>query len=62
MDDERGHGRFDAVEVIVAKRDGHRLSDEQIDWVIDAYTRGAVAEEQMSALTMAMLLNGMDRA
>jgi len=53
---------FDAVEVIVAKRDGHRLSDEQIDWVIDAYTRGAVAEEQMSALTMAILLNGMDRA
>ncbi len=53
---------FDAVDVIVAKRDGHRLSDAQIDWVVDAYTRGAVAEEQMSALTMAILLNGMDRA
>ena len=53
---------FDAVDVIVAKRDGHRLSDAQIDWVIDAYTRGAVAEEQMSALNMAILLNGMDRA
>ncbi|WP_426594621.1 thymidine phosphorylase [Cellulomonas sp. McL0617] len=53
---------FDAVDVIVAKRDGHRLSDDQIDWVVDAYTRGVVAEEQMSALTMAILLNGMDRA
>ena len=54
--------RFDAVDVIVAKRDGHRLTDAQIDWVVDAYTRGVVAEEQMSALTMAILLNGMDRA
>ena len=54
--------QFDAVDVIVAKRDGHRLSDPQIDWVIDAYTRGVVADEQMSALNMAILLNGMDRA
>ena len=52
----------DAVEVIIAKRDGHRLSDSQIDWVVDAYTRGVVADEQMSALAMAILLNGMDRA
>jgi thymidine phosphorylase len=53
---------FDAVDVIIAKRDGARLSDAQIDWVVDAYTRGVVAEEQMSALAMAILLNGMDRA
>ena len=53
---------FDAVDVIVAKRDGRRLTDAQIDWVIDAYTRGVVADEQMSALNMAILLNGMDRA
>ncbi len=52
---------FDAVDVIRAKRDGGELSDEQVDWVIDAYTRGAVAEEQMSALAMAVLLNGMSR-
>ena len=38
---------------------GSELSDAQIDWVIDAYTRGAVAEEQMSALAMAIYLNGM---
>ena len=52
---------FDAVDVIVAKRSRRRLSDAQIDWVIDAYTRGAVADEQMAALAMAILLNGMDR-
>ncbi|MBD7997073.1 thymidine phosphorylase [Oerskovia gallyi] len=52
---------FDAVDVIRTKRDKGRLSAEQIDWVIDAYTRGVVAEEQMAALNMAILLNGMDR-
>ncbi len=60
----RAHGAvepFDAVDVIVAKRDGHRLTDPQIDWVVDAYTRGVVADEQMSALAMAILLNGMSR-
>jgi thymidine phosphorylase len=50
-----------AVDVIQRKRDRGELSDEQIDWVVDAYTRGAVAEEQMSALAMAILLNGMTR-
>ncbi len=53
---------FSAVEVIRVKRDGGLLSDEQIDWVVDAYTRGAVADEQMSALAMAIYLNGMDTA
>jgi thymidine phosphorylase len=52
---------FAAVDVIVAKRDGGELTDDQIDWVVDAYTRGAVADEQMSALAMAILLNGMGR-
>ncbi|MDR0626544.1 MAG: thymidine phosphorylase, partial [Bifidobacteriaceae bacterium] len=52
---------FDAVDVIIAKRDRFELEDAQIDWVIDAYTRGLVAEEQMSALAMAVLLNGMSR-
>src|SRR3954463_10845565 len=50
---------FAAVDVIRAKRDGGALSDEQIDWVVGAYTRGVVADEQMSALAMAILLNGM---
>ena len=50
---------FDTVDVIAAKRDGRALSKEQIDWVIDAYTRGAVAEEQMAALAMAIFINDM---
>ncbi|MDO5535137.1 MAG: thymidine phosphorylase [Propionibacteriaceae bacterium] len=53
--------RFDAVDVIRAKRDGGVLSGEQIDWVVDAYTRGVVADEQMSALAMTIFLNGMER-
>ncbi|RKN46892.1 thymidine phosphorylase [Streptomyces hoynatensis] len=54
-------GSFDAITVIRAKRDGHALAKDQIDWVLDAYVRGEVAEEQMAALAMAILLNGMDR-
>ena len=53
---------MDAVEVITTKRDGGRLSDEQIDWVIAAYVDERVAHEQMSALAMAIVLRGMDRA
>ncbi|MEU7711167.1 thymidine phosphorylase [Micromonospora sp. LA-10] len=50
---------FTAVDVIRAKRDGGVLSEGQIDWVVDAYTKGLVADEQMSALAMAILLRGM---
>jgi len=52
---------FAAVDVIVRKRDGGELADAAIDWVVDAYTRGGVADEQMSALLMAILLRGMGR-
>jgi thymidine phosphorylase len=55
-------GEYDAVEVIRAKRDGGRLSDGQIDWVVDAYTRGAVADEQVAALLMAIYFRGMEPA
>ncbi|GAA5150353.1 thymidine phosphorylase [Pseudonocardia eucalypti] len=51
-----------AVEVIAVKRDGGVLSGEQIDWVVGAYTAGVVAEEQMAALAMAILLRGMTAA
>ena len=50
---------FDAVDVIRVKRDGGTLTDLQIEWVVDAYTRGVVADEQMSALAMAILIRGM---
>ena len=53
---------FAAVDVIRTKRDGGVLSDAQIDWVVDAYTRGQVADEQMAALAMAILLRGMTPA
>ena len=54
--------RFDAVDIIRAKRDGGTLSLEQITWVIGAYARGDVGDEQMAALAMAIYLRGMDTA
>jgi len=53
---------FQAVEVIRTKRDGGELSDDQIDWLIAAYTAGQIAEEQMSALAMAIFFRGLSRA
>ncbi|MCV7299685.1 thymidine phosphorylase [Mycobacterium barrassiae] len=53
---------FDAPTIIRTKRDGGVLSDEAIDWVIDGYTHGRVADEQMSALLMAIFLRGMTKA
>ena len=52
---------FDVVDLIRTKRDKGALTTEQITWMIDAYTRGYVADEQMSAMTMAIFLNGMTR-
>jgi thymidine phosphorylase len=52
---------FDVVDLIRTKRDRGVLSTAQIDWMIDAYTRGYIADEQMSAMTMAIFLNGMER-
>ncbi|MEI8269280.1 MAG: thymidine phosphorylase, partial [Acidimicrobiaceae bacterium] len=51
---------FSAVDVIITKRDGGVLSDESITWILDAYLKGEVAEEQMSALLMAIFFNGMN--
>ncbi len=53
--------KFDVVDVIKVKRDGGVLPDDQIDWVVDAYTRGVVADEQMAALALAIFINGMER-
>jgi thymidine phosphorylase len=50
----------DAVSVITAKRDGRRLPDEDIRWLFDAFAHGQVADEQMSALLMAIFFNGLD--
>ncbi|MCS5734833.1 thymidine phosphorylase [Herbiconiux daphne] len=53
--------QFDVVDLIRTKRDLGTLSTAEIDWLIDAYTRGFVGDEQMAALAMAILLNGMSR-
>lgn len=53
------HEPYHAVDLINAKRRGGRLSDAEVDWVIDAYTRGVVADEQMSALAMAIAFVGL---
>ncbi len=50
----------DAVSVITAKRDGRRLADADIRWLFDAFAQGQVADEQMSALLMAVFFNGLD--
>lgn len=53
--------QFDAVDIIRTKRDGDELTTEQINWVIDAYTRGAIGDEQMAALNMAIFIRDMNR-
>ena len=52
---------FDAVQLILQKRDRGELSTEAINWLVENYTNGVVADYQMSAMTMAILLNGMNR-
>ena len=52
---------FAAVELIIQKREKGELSTAEINWLIANYTTGVVADEQMSAMAMAILLNGMSR-
>ncbi|MGH3399444.1 MAG: thymidine phosphorylase [Streptosporangiaceae bacterium] len=52
----------DVVDLIRAKRDGGRLADPDIDWLMAAYTGGQIADEQMSALLMAIFFRGLDPA
>ncbi|GAB3119955.1 thymidine phosphorylase [Glaciibacter psychrotolerans] len=60
---ESGHviEAFDTVDLIHIKRDRGVLSTAQINWLVDAFTRGYVGDEQMAAMTMAIFLNGMTR-
>ena len=51
----------DVVDIICRKRDGGELSDDEVSWVVTAYTRGQVAEEQMAALAMAIVWRGLSR-
>jgi thymidine phosphorylase len=52
---------FSAVELIIKKRERFELTTEEIRWLVANYTSGVVADEQMSAMAMAILLNGMNR-
>lgn len=49
-----------AVDVIVTKREGGVLSDDAIRWLLNAYVAGDVADEQVSALLMAIYFQGLD--
>src|SRR5258708_15313920 len=53
---------YDTTDLIRARRDGRPLTDAQVGWLIDAYLGREVAEEQMSALLMAIYFRGLDRA
>ena len=61
MSDATGVEPFDAVDVIRTKRDGGAVPEQALRWMVDAYTRGYVADSQMASFAMAVLLNGMTR-
>ncbi|MDA8901799.1 thymidine phosphorylase [Aquiluna sp.] len=52
---------YSAVELIIKKREHQVLDTKEINWLVENYTSGIVADEQMSAMAMAILLNGMNR-
>ena len=62
MSSTPGSEPYDVVDLIRTKREGGRIQDAAIDWLLDAYNRGVVADEQMAALAMAVLLHGMERS
>jgi pyrimidine-nucleoside phosphorylase len=51
---------FTAVELIEIKRDRGTLSPDAIEWLIESYTVGSVTDYQMSAMAMAIFINGLD--
>ncbi|HEY3310193.1 MAG TPA: thymidine phosphorylase [Anaerolineales bacterium] len=48
-----------SIDIIIKKRDRHELRQDEIDFFIQGYTRGEIADYQASAWAMAVLLNGM---
>ena len=53
---------YSVVDLIRAKREGQALNSDQIAWLIRAYTDDIVADEQMSAMAMAVYFQGLDDA
>src|SRR5690349_24608729 len=66
MTDHSGPGgaapAYAAVDLIRAKRDGVALTGDEIRWLIGAYLSGEVADEQMSAMLMAVYFRGLGDA
>ncbi|MGF7238372.1 MAG: thymidine phosphorylase [Frankia sp.] len=50
---------YDVVDLIRRKRDGGRLADAAVDWLVSGYARGQVPDEQMAAFAMAVVWRGM---
>jgi thymidine phosphorylase len=55
----KAQNRMDIVNLICSKRDGHELKDAEIDWIIDSYVHSTIADEQVSALLMAIFWRGL---
>ncbi len=51
-----------AVDIIAKKRDGQALTDDEISWFVETYTRGDLPDYQASAFLMAVQLRGMTSA
>ncbi|MGH9199233.1 MAG: thymidine phosphorylase, partial [Acidimicrobiia bacterium] len=53
---------MNVVELIARKRDGGVLARDEIAWLLQSYTAGAVPDYQMAAMAMAIFLNGLERS
>ena len=49
------------VDLIIKKRDGHELSDEEIRFWIEGYVKGEIPDYQSSAMQMAIVFKGMNK-
>lgn len=48
------------IDIIAKKRDGKILSKEEIEYFVEGYTKGEILDYQISALVMAIYINGMN--
>ncbi|MDX1448625.1 MAG: thymidine phosphorylase, partial [Acidimicrobiia bacterium] len=51
---------MNVVDLIETKRDGGKLSGDEIEWLISSYTKGTVTDYQMAAMAMAVFIRGLD--
>ena len=48
-------------DLILKKKQGKELNTEEINWIIKEFTEGRIPDYQMSAMTMAICFQGMDK-